>query len=77
MSDTKFVVMLVLLLISFVVGLLSSYIEGVLIGLLAAWGLWEDVKIDRLTERLRRYRSAQDRRLAETCRECDVNDDWN
>lgn len=77
MSDTKFVVMLVLFLISFVVGLLSSYIEGVLIGLLAAWGLWEDVKIDRLTERLRRYRSAQDRRLAEACRECDVNDDWN
>ena len=77
MSDTKFVIVLVLLMIFFLVGMFCSYIEGAAISLLAAWGIWSDARIDRLKERLRNYTDAQNERLSEACRGCDTYDDRN
>lgn len=74
MSDAKFVIVLVLLLIFFLIGLFGSYIEGAAISLLAAWGIWSDVRIDRLKQRLRNYTDAQNERLVEACRGCNYDD---
>lgn len=77
MSDAKFVIVLVLLLIFFIIGLYGSYIEGAIISLLAAWGVWNDAQIDKLNERLRSYKDVQNERIAEACRGCDIYDDRN
>ena len=74
MSDAKFVVILVILLIFFLVSMLGTFIEGAAVALLAAWGIWNDAQIDKLNERLRSYKDAQNERLSEACRGCNYDD---
>lgn len=69
MDDAKFVLILFIFSIAFYVTMLTSIIEGAAVGILLAWGAYNDVQRDRLENRLKRYQKAFDKLIAEDCKE--------